>query len=82
MGLAAQERADAFNGRGCLGKAKDNEPVFVLRAQDKLMKIALAVWIGEASSLLGAEHPKVIEARELFSAMLVWQELNPTKYPD
>jgi hypothetical protein len=82
MGLAAQDRADAFNGLGCLGKAKDDEPVFTLRAQDKLMKIALGVWISEANSLLGPEHPKVIEARALFSKMLEWQAVNPTKYPD
>lgn len=82
MGLAAQERLDAANGRGCLGKAKDDEPVFILRAQDKLMPVALHVWIDEAQSYLGLDHPKVLEAKELLDKVHTWAGMNPTKYPD
>lgn len=34
MGYAKEEREKAARGEGCLGKAADNEPVFILRAQD------------------------------------------------
>jgi hypothetical protein len=82
MGLAKQERIDAVNGKGCLGKAKDDEPVFILRAQDKIMPTALHVWIDQMTSLRGADHPKVVEAKQLLDKVRKWQAENPTKYPD
>jgi hypothetical protein len=82
MGLAKQERIDAANGKGCLGKAADDEPVFILRAQDKIMAAALHVWIDEMVSYRGNAHPKVVEAKELLDKVRKWQAENPTKYPD
>lgn len=82
MGLAAQERLDATNGRGSLGKAADDEPVFVLRAQDVLMPVALRVWIQEAEAYLGSNHPKVREAKELLDRTAHWAATNFTKMPD
>lgn len=34
MARAGLERELAANGRGCLGKAAEDEPVFILRGQD------------------------------------------------
>jgi hypothetical protein len=82
MGLAANERALAVSGRGCLGKAADDEPVFILRAQDKLMPVALSVWIQEAAAYIGHDHPKVLEAKELLDKVHRWGATHPTKMPD
>jgi hypothetical protein len=82
MGLAKAEREMAARGEGCLGKAKDDEPVFILRAQDKTMSAALHVWIDIVGSYRGADHPKVVEAKELLDKVHKWQAEYPTKYPD
>jgi hypothetical protein len=44
MGLAKDERALVAEGKGCLGKAADDEPVFVLRAQDKFFIPVVKMW--------------------------------------
>lgn len=78
MGLAKIERERAARGEGCLGKAADDEPVFVLRAQDDLAADLVDQWATRAS-LLGCPHDKVREARELAQSMREW----PTrKNPD
>lgn len=64
---------------GCIAKAADNEPVFVLRAQDMLAPDLVREWARQASLFLGDQHPKVRESRELADLMEHW----PTrKYPD
>ena len=44
MGLAKIERELAAVGKGCLGKAADDEPVFILRAQDMLAADLVDKW--------------------------------------
>ena len=64
---------------GCIAKAADDEPVFVLRAQDKLAPDLVREWAHQAGLFLGAQHPKVIESLKLADLMEQW----PTrKYPD
>jgi hypothetical protein len=46
MARAEIERAWAANGRGCLGRAADDEPVFVLRGQDMLAPDLIDLWAG------------------------------------
>jgi hypothetical protein len=82
MGIAKQERIDAMNGKGPLGKAAPDEPVFILRAQVKMMPSVVQIWTDELASLLGQDHPKVKEARELLEKARFWQAQNPTKYAD
>lgn len=82
MGLAKAEREMAARGEGCLGKAKDDEPVFILRAQDKAMPAALHVWIDLVACYTGQDNPKVVEARAFLDSVYKWQAENPTKYPD
>lgn len=69
----------ALDGVGCLGRAHPDEPVFVLRAQDRLASAVVGYWADRAAEHLGHDHPKVIEALELQEKMSAW----PTrKLPD
>lgn len=78
MGLAKIEREMAANGQGCLGKAADDEPVFILRGQDKFAADLVDEWARQAR-LMGCDEKKVVEAEQLAIAMRAW----PTqKYPD
>ena len=78
MGLAADERAMAANGLGCLGRAADDEPVFILRGQDILAADLVDLWAQRAQAV-GCGMAKVIEAMNLAETMRRW----PTrKNPD
>lgn len=71
MAEARIERELAAQGKGCLGKAKPDEPVFILRAQDVLAADLVDAWATQAN-LLGCPWDKVREARELAKAMREW----------
>jgi hypothetical protein len=71
MGLAKIERERAAKGEGCLGKAADNEPVFILRAQDALAAELVELWAIRARSL-NCPVDKVREAFDLADEMLRW----------
>jgi hypothetical protein len=61
-----------------LGKALDDEPIFVLRAQDTLAPALVRRWADEAERA-GCAADKVAEARTVADAMERW----PTrKLPD
>lgn len=76
MALKADELA---NRNSCLNKAKADEPIFVLRAQDMCADFAVERWAEAASATLGADHPKIKEAMALAEQMRAW----PTrKMPD
>lgn len=67
----------ALRGEGCLGKAADDEPVFVLRAQDALASELVDIWAIRASVLVPSVGPeatghKVTEARQIAEAMRDW----------
>jgi hypothetical protein len=61
-----------------LEKANDNEPIFVLRAQDRLAADAVRHW-AERAEQEGATPAKVAEAREIADAMERWPS---RKLPD
>ena len=61
-----------------LGKAQDDEPIFVLRAQDTLAPALVRRWADEAERA-GCPAVKVIEARAVADAMEQWQS---RKMPD
>jgi hypothetical protein len=65
----------------CLAKAHDDEPVFVLRAQDKLAPMVIEFWAYLADKY-GAPEQKIIEANELIAEMKSWRLVNRGKYPD
>lgn len=90
MALAKIEREMAATGRGCLGKAADDEPVFVLRAKDRFAPQLVEEW---ASKVETATHNtisdeadrsrlKIKEARALAHTMRAWQAMNTSKTPD
>lgn len=68
MATAKIERELAANGQGCLGKAKDDEPVFILRGQDLLSDRLVDKWADRAEAS-GCSPEKVQEARNLAKAM-------------
>lgn len=62
----------------CLQKAADDEPIFTLRAQDKLAPIVVRVW-AQLAKEHGCGYEKVLEAFVVADEMEQW----PTrKYPD
>lgn len=90
MSLAKIEREMAAAGRGCLGKAADDEPVFILRAQDTFAPKVVEFWaerVAQAAANNGlpdedATLSKVREARDLARDMRTWQAINFVKVPD
>ena len=78
MAKAKIERERAARGEGCLGKAADEEPVFILRGQDRLSAPLVDMWADHAE-LHGCAPEKVEGARKLARAMRAWQ---PQKWPD
>lgn len=72
MATARTEIENAVNGRGRLGKAAPDEPVFILRGQDLHASYAVRQWAEAAAVLLGTAHPKVQEAIRCAEAMERW----------
>jgi hypothetical protein len=78
MATAEQTIRQALEGKGCLGRAKPTEPVFVLRAQDIHAADLVekwAIWAGTG----GCDADKVAEARTCVEDMRNW---HPRKHPD
>lgn len=65
----------------CREKAAEDEPIFTLRAQDKLAPTLVELWANHAERR-GAPPEKVAEARGCAAAMRAWQRENPSKWPD
>ena len=78
MGLKATD--------SCLAKVKDDEPIFVLRAQDAYAPILVRFWANLVASQYRKEGrtmtPKVKEAEVLALQMEDWQRANAAKVPD
>jgi hypothetical protein len=78
MATAREEREKAARGEGCLGKAADDEPVFILRGQDHFASRLVDQWADLAEDG-GCAPGKVAEARDLAWRMRKWR---PRKVPD
>jgi hypothetical protein len=61
-----------------LSKARDDEPIFVLRGQDRLAPDVVRQWADRAEQA-GCDTEKVREAREVAAAMEAWPQ---RKLPD
>jgi hypothetical protein len=59
-------------------KAADNEPIFVLRAQDMLTPALVRLW-ADLAAMHGCPAAKIEEARQLADQMEAWPA---RKYPD
>jgi len=79
MSTKRKEIADALEGKGPLGKAADDEPIFILRAQDRIAPIVVRMW-AEVAAALGCGGDKIIEAENLAEQMEAWQ--GNKKWPD
>jgi hypothetical protein len=66
-------------GRGCLGRAALDEPVFILRAQDKFAPDLVENWANFVERARGTATEKTRKARALAHQMRAWQELNLVK---
>jgi hypothetical protein len=60
-------------GEGCLGKAAADEPVFVLRAQDKTFAETIFVWAILQRLLGSGAHDKIGDAQRIAYAGKEWQ---------
>jgi hypothetical protein len=59
-----------------LNKAAPDEPIFVIRAKDKLSASMVRQW-AEAAAMTGAHEPeKIQEARQLAEIMETWRQEN------
>lgn len=65
------KREELSNPNSCINKAADEEPVFVLRAQDLLSDVLVDLWARRAEEN-GASDAKVSSARELAQKMRAW----------
>lgn len=76
----------AARGEGCLGKAADDEPVFVLRAQDLLSIRLVYRWADELEDYaISNKLPipdKVKQARLDAETIVEWQRTHNAKMPD
>lgn len=62
-------------------KVAENEPVFVLRAQDKTAATIVRIWC-QVATMLGVDGAKVNEAYDLADSIEAWQKRNAAKLPD
>lgn len=69
---------------GCLSRVKPDEPIFVLRAQDRLAPTLVRHWVNLAmlAGDLSPSDPKITEALDLADEMETWQLSNRAKWPD
>ena len=67
----------APNAKGCLGKADDNEMLFILRAQDVTSPMVVLEWL--KINFLNLPEEK---AREAFECALEMRKHKNTKSPD
>lgn len=77
------KRDEINDAASCLNRADDDEPVFVLRAQDLVAPIAIEHWI-VAARALGASPEKIQGARRLQMRMAEWRRTHGgrMKVPD
>jgi hypothetical protein len=73
-------KAEALK-KGCLVNAANDEPVFILRAQDRCAPGAVRDWAHRAANL-GANGDKVSDAMDVALEMERWQTSHTMKVPD
>ena len=78
MSTKADELDRLALGKGPLGRASNDEPLFILRAADKLAPEIVTQW-ATAAATVGSPPEKVREALGLAQRMRDWQRRNPSK---
>lgn len=76
-------------GNGCLARAAEDEPLFILRAHDKLAPGVVRRWAEDLGlqttgdlEAAGRVRPKIEEALQLADNMETWQREHGCKIPD
>lgn len=64
-----------------LAKVGDDEPIFVLRAQDRLAPHMVLDWAERARGV-GVPEEKCAEAERCAKAMWAWARVHGAKFPD
>lgn len=91
MATRAKELEMLAGGQGCLAKAADDEPVFILRGQDRYAPEVVERWADLVSllsnqgdqELVDQRRGKIREARALAHEMRAWQaRTGRAKVPD
>lgn len=90
MMTKAEELEAAVNGRGCLGRSADDEPVFILVGRDRLAASIVRTWAHQfwnarvnAGTLDARAQSKYDEALALATRMDAWREAHDGgKVPD
>lgn len=65
-------------GVPCYDKAAEDEPLFVIRAQQKNAPEYVELWAHQAE-VMGTGPEKVASARQVAQEMRQWQKANPDK---
>ena len=76
MSMSSRKRNDS-----CRDKAAEDEPLFTLRAQDKLAPTIVRAWAALAK-IAGSPANKVDDALQTANEMEVWQAAHHSKVPD
>ena len=78
------KKHEIANGASCLNKADDDEPIFVLRANDPLAPLIVREWAAryrrakaEAGELTAERENKARRAEGLANQMVQWKENHP-----
>ncbi|HEV7717148.1 MAG TPA: hypothetical protein VGO53_16235 [Steroidobacteraceae bacterium] len=69
------------NDSKCLQNAADDEPIFVLRAKDKLAPLMVRSWVHLAAAE-GTPNGKIAQALEVATQMEAWGREHGSKVPD
>ena len=68
-----RKRDELINPESTWNRAAQDEPLFVIRAKDKLSASMVRLW-AETAAMTGAHEPeKIREARALAEAMETWR---------
>lgn len=78
MGTKREELEKMARGEGCLGKAADDEPIFIIRAQDIVAAETVEFWAWKAQNY-GTPRVKIGGALKLATEMRAWPN---QKIPD
>ena len=74
-----RKQQEIENPESCLNRAEDDEPLFVIRAKDKVSASAVRTW-AEWAQMTGVHEPeKIQEARDIAEDMENWRREN---YPE
>ena len=74
-------RSDYMHIQDNTGKIKEDEPVFLLRAKDKLAPGTLRFWANMLEEAKG-DPIAIAAARKHAEVMKQWQKENGSKFPD